>query len=191
MYRAVALYFERHQISTKNPDQVEQALHNIQIEFKYNADLKKSETFLNGTNEEEAIRGLGVADMASRVSALPVVRRFLVAQLQEKGKMGGLIMDGRDIGTVVFPHAELKLFITAQAQIRAQRRLKELQSKNISCTLEEVQQNLQERDYNDTTRADSPLRKAHDAILIDNSHLSPDEQLDLAFKLAQEKIAQG
>ncbi|MHB1279427.1 MAG: (d)CMP kinase [Bacteroidia bacterium] len=184
MYRAVALYFLQNHIPFKPEERddkiIEAALLRIQIEFRETANGKA--TFLNGDNVEEEIRHMRVADHVSKVSTISSVRRFLVKQQQELGKGKGVVMDGRDIGTVVFPGAELKLFMTAEPEIRALRRLNELLSKGIPMTYEEVFANLSERDRIDSTREDSPLKQATDAVVIDNSYLDPQEQLDLALQ---------
>ena len=148
----------------------------IEITFQVNAE-GKSETYLNGRNVEHEIRGMEVSNKVSLVSAIGFVRRAMVAQQQAMGRNKGIVMDGRDIGTVVFPDAELKVFVTASAEVRAQRRYQELQSKgDTSTTFEEVLANVVERDRIDSTRKESPLRQAPDALLLDNSHLTLDEQ---------------
>ncbi len=193
MYRAVALYFLRKdvpfQLEQRNIEAITEALAQINIEFRYSAEKGQQETFLNGENVEEEIRQMFVANHVSKVSTISEVRRFLVKQQQKKGEGKGIVMDGRDIGTVVFPNAELKLFMTADPQVRAQRRLAELQSKGIHSSLEEVLHNLQERDRIDSTREDSPLKKADDAVVIDNTDLSEEEQFNLALRFAMERIA--
>lgn len=182
MYRAVALYLLRHQIDIHHPKMVARALPYIQINFTYDAETQTQQTLLNGENVEQEIRiNPRVAGVVSDVSAISEVRRFLVKQQQEMGKEKGIVMDGRDIGTVVFPEAELKIFVTAQPEIRAQRRLDELKSKGQHTTAEEVLANLEKRDRIDSTRADSPLKKAADAIELDNSHLSREQQFELVM----------
>lgn len=186
MYRALTLYLLRNQIDIHHPDLVAQSLPQIQITFKLDNNSQKQFTILNGENVEDEIRiNPRVASAVSSVSAQSEVRKFLVRQQQEFGHEKGIVMDGRDIGTVVFPNAELKLFITAEPIIRAKRRLDELHEKGQNTSLEEVLANLQKRDLMDTTRADSPLIKALDAIEIDNSHLSRDEQLNKVLKLVK------
>lgn len=189
MYRAVALYFLQHDISflpeNRNIAQIQQALDNIRIEFRYHPEKQTQETWLNGVNVEEEIRQMRVANHVSKVSTIPAVRRFLVKQQQENGKDKGIVMDGRDIGTVVFPDAELKLFMTADARIRAQRRQKEMEAKGTVLPLEEVMKNIMERDHIDSTREDSPLRQAEDAIEVDNSYLTPEQQFTLALNWAK------
>jgi len=193
MYRAVALYFLRHDVPFKVEQRdihaIQEALSQIHIAFKYNESLGKQETYLNDENVEGEIRQMFVADHVSKVSTISEVRRFLVAQQQAKGTAKGIVMDGRDIGTVVFPEAELKIFMTAEPTIRAQRRLEEMQEKGQDFTLEEVLNNLQKRDHIDSTRADSPLKKAEDALVLDNTHLSPSEQFEKALAWAHSKIS--
>lgn len=182
MYRAVALYLLRNQIDIHHLEMVAQALPYIQINFTYDAETQTQQTLLNGENVEQEIRiNPRVASVVSDVSAISEVRRFLVKQQQEMGKEKGIVMDGRDIGTVVFPEAELKIFVTAQPEIRAQRRLDELKSKGQNTTAEEVLANLEKRDRIDSTRADSPLKKAADAIELDNSHLSREQQFEVVM----------
>ncbi|MFN4994833.1 MAG: (d)CMP kinase [Bacteroidota bacterium] len=182
MYRAAALYLLRNQIDIHHPEMVAEALPFIKIDFSYNADTQTQQTLLNGENVEQEIRiNPRVASVVSDVSAISEVRRFLVKQQQELGKEKGIVMDGRDIGTVVFPDAELKIFVTAQPTVRAQRRLDELKAKGQQTTAEEVLANLEKRDRIDSTRADSPLKKAADAIELDNTHLNRQEQFDLVM----------
>lgn len=188
MYRAVTLYFLRNHIDWTIPEQVTQALGNIELEFVFDETVGYSEIHLNGENVEYLIRELLVAEKVSEVAAIPDVRAFAVAQQQKMGEHGGIVMDGRDIGTVVFPNAELKLFITADSAIRVARRFKELVVKNPHVTIEEVQHNLEMRDYIDSNREVSPLRKAADARVIDNTHLTHDEQLQLALNMANEVL---
>ncbi len=188
MYRAVTLYMIQNQIDAHHPQMVAEALQNIKIEFDFNEETQTQITLLNGENIENTIRiNPRVASLVSDVSAISEVRRFLVKQQQALGSNKALVMDGRDIGTVVFPKAELKLFIVADPQIRAQRRLDELKEKGQDTTFEEVLANLAKRDHIDSTRADSPLMKANDAIEIDNSQLSKEEQLALVLKLVHER----
>lgn len=188
MYRAIALYFLQHQIEEKEEEQVARALEHIQLRFVKNVETGIPEMYLNGVNVEEPIRGKEVAGKVSAVAALPMVRAFAVHQQQEMGKARGIVMDGRDIGTTVFPDAELKIFMTADPKIRAQRRYEELKSKNHSVTLEEVYQNLMERDAIDSSRAVSPLRQAADALLLDNSYLTREQQLSQIMGWAQKNI---
>ncbi len=189
MYRAVTLYFIKNNIDFKNIEEVNKALENIKITFVINKETSIQETFLNNENIENEIRvNPRVAGFVSEVSAISEVRRFLVKQQQEIGKQRGIIMDGRDIGTVVFTDAELKLFITAEPNVRAQRRFDELKDKGKGTTFEEVLANLTKRDFIDSNRADSPLFKASDAIEIDNSKINQVEQLELIMKLVNERI---
>jgi cytidylate kinase len=185
MYRAVTLYFLDNSIDIEDDLSVASALEQIRITFR-NID-GNNHTFLNEKDVEN--RAMRVSDFVSPVSTISSVRRFLVACQKEMGKQKGIVMDGRDIGTVVFPDAELKLFMTASPEVRTKRRLLELESKGINdYSFEQVQKNLSERDRIDSTRNDSPLRKADDAIVIDNSALSTAEQLMLALTLANEII---
>ena len=189
MYRAVSLFGLRNGIITDDTideTRLQQAMHNIQIGFKTNA-AGKQETYLNGENVESLIRTLEVANGASRVSAIGFVRRELVRQQQRMGIDKGIVMDGRDIGTVVFPDAELKVFVTASPEVRAQRRYDELQAKGQPEAYDAVLANVKERDYRDTHRAESPLRQADDAILIDNSHMTKAEQSALLQHLFDER----
>lgn len=186
MYRAVTLYFINHDIDFKNEEEVTNALHNISIDFR----KIKSEihTFLNNQDVESSIRSMQVSELVSEVSAISSVRSFLVHQQQAMGQKKGIVMDGRDIGTVVFPQAELKIFLTASPEIRAMRRKKEYEQKGIDISLEVVKKNLAHRDYIDSTREDSPLRQAPDAILLDNSFLTKEEQLKFVLDLMSEKF---
>jgi len=186
MYRAVTLYCIENEVNTEDNDAVQSALNNLDIRFK-TIDGKNT-TFLNGKNVEEDIRKMYVSKLVSEVAAVSSVRRAMVREQQEMGKEKGVILDGRDIGTVVFPDAELKLFMTASIEVRTQRRLLELQSKGQTVSLEEITENLQHRDHIDSTRADSPLKQANDAIVIDNSNLSENEQLAMCLVLAKYRI---
>lgn len=189
MYRAVSLFcIENGWISDTdiNAEELEKKIKSIRIEFKTNAE-GKSETYLNGKNVENEIRTLEVANGASRVSTLGFVRRELVRQQQSMGDKKGIVMDGRDIGTVVFPNAELKIFLTASPEIRAQRRLDEMAAKGEKADFEEVLANVKERDERDQNRTESPLRKADDAIVIDNSNLTREEQRKILRTLFEEK----
>jgi cytidylate kinase len=189
MYRAVTLYFIQNKIDFKDINEVAKALKNIYITFRIDSLTQVQETFLNQINIENEIRvNPRVAGFVSDVSSISEVRRFLVKQQQALGKERAIIMDGRDIGTVVFPDAELKLFITADANVRAQRRFDELKQKGKETTFDEVLANLNKRDYIDSHRNDSPLMKAGDAIEIDNSDINHQEQLELILKLVNEKL---
>lgn len=181
MYRAVTLYALRNGIITPSgidQQKLEASLNNINVTFQFDVANKKNTTFLNGENIEEAIRGLEVSQNVSAISAIGFVRRRLVELQQQMGKDGNMVMDGRDIGTVVFPNAHLKVFMTASPEIRAQRRFDELTAKGQGVSFAEILENVVQRDHIDTTRAESPLRRADDAVDLDNSHLTKDEQLD-------------
>lgn len=188
MYRAITLFFIRNGVDLHDPRAVQDALQEINLSFRYNRENGNNEILLNGENVESFIREMDVAKKVSEVAAIKAVRDFAVAQQQRIGRDKCIVMDGRDIGTAVFPEAELKIFMTADQEVRVQRRLKELQVKNPAITLEEVRTNLAERDLADSTREISPLRKAADAVVLDNSCLGPEEQLALALKWAREKI---
>ena len=183
MYRAITLFFLRNSIDLSNTVEVSAALKNINIDFRFNPDAKQADIYLNDENIETLIRDLSVAEKVSAIAAIEAVRTFAVAQQQKMGVNKGIVMDGRDIGTTVFPTAEIKLFMTADSDIRVERRLKELRPKNPQITREEVKKNLETRDHLDSTREISPLRKAEDAIILDNSHLSMEEQLAFALRL--------
>lgn len=187
MYRAVALYCLENGIDSKNEVEVHNALSTISIRFLINKNAG-NETFLNGKNVEEEIRTLEVSNIVSPVSAISSVRRFLVQQQKIMAKQKGVVMDGRDIGTVVLPDAGLKVFVTADIETRIQRRLDEFKNKNVTVSFEEVKKNLEARDYQDTHRSDSPLRQAVDAKLLDNTHLTREEQLQIVYEWAEEKI---
>lgn len=189
MYRAITLYFLRNLIDWTDLKAVANALKDIIIEFQYNETSQQSEVILNGENVEYVIRDLVIAEKVSDVAAIKAVRTFAVAQQQKMGKKKGIVMDGRDIGTTVFPKAELKIFMTADTAVRVERRFKELYSKNPNISIEEVKSNLEMRDYIDSNRKISPLRKALDAIEIDNTNMSMDEQLKIALELAKKKIS--
>jgi cytidylate kinase len=189
MYRAVTLFFLNNQIEFHHLDLVNEALKNITINFRIDEITQSQITIMNGEDVEDVIRvNPRVASAVSDVSAISEVRRFLVKQQQAMGSEKGIVMDGRDIGTVVFPEAELKLFITAEPNIRAQRRLDELKEKGQNTTFDEVLANLAKRDHIDSNRDDSPLCKADDAIEIDNSFIGKEEQLNLIIKLLNERM---
>ncbi len=187
MYRAITLYFLRNHVDWTKQAAVEKALKNIVLEFVSNHKNAQAEMWLNGENVEYVIRDLVIAEKVSEVAAVRAVREFAVAQQQSMGKKKGIVMDGRDIGTVVFPKAELKIFMTADEAVRVERRFKELFEKNQNLTLEEVKANLEMRDYIDSHREISPLRKASDAIVLDNSKLTMKQQLDIALKWVRDK----
>jgi len=181
MYRAVTLYFLRNSIDVSNDTQVEDALQHIELNF-HSRDYESHIT-LNGEEVSDEIRLMPVSENVSEVSAHKIVRHEMVKQQQRMGKSKNIVMDGRDIGTTVFPHAPVKFFMTADPKIRAERRFKELESKgNNATTLEEVFENLAHRDYADTTRKESPLVRADDAIILDNTDLTQQEQLDFALE---------
>lgn len=187
MYRAITLYFLRNHIDWTNTADVLQALKNIQLEFRFNEQSEQSEMFLNDENVEYVIRDLVVAEKVSEIAAIREVREFAVKQQQAMGKKKGIVMDGRDIGTVVFPNAELKIFMTADNAVRVERRFKELYAKNPNITIEEVKNNLEMRDYIDSNREVSPLRQAEDALVLDNSKLTMEEQLKIALNWVKER----
>jgi len=189
MYRAITLYFLRHHVDWTIPAAVEEALKHVKLDFVTNHKNGQTEMWLNGENVEYVIRDLVIAEKVSEVAAVREVREFAVAKQQEMGRKKGIVMDGRDIGTVVFPHAELKIFMTAEEKVRVQRRFKELYEKNPNITLEEVKQNLAHRDYIDSHREISPLRQADDAVVLDNSHLSIKRQLEIAEGWVKERMA--
>lgn len=187
MYRAITLYFLRNHVDWTDKKEVAKALKEISLEFVFSEKSQQSEIFLNGENVEYVIRDLVVAEKVSEVAAIKEVREFAVAQQQRMGKGRGIVMDGRDIGTVVFPDAELKIFMTADNAVRVERRFKELYEKNPNVTLEEVKANLEMRDYIDSNREFSPLRKADDAVVLDNTHCTEKEQFQKAMKWVQQR----
>ena len=188
MYRAITLYFIRNEVRLDDATQVANALQQIKLSFHLNAENGNNEIWLNGENVEAFIREMRVAEKVSEVAAIKEVREFAVKQQQLIGKDKGIVMDGRDIGTAVFPGAELKIFMTADNEVRVMRRFKELVAKNPSIQMEDVRSNLAQRDHMDSNREVSPLRKADDAIVLDNSHMTPEEQLQLALQWAHEKM---
>lgn len=193
MYRAVTLFVQQHGLSlddlaSMTEDQLEKMLDHIHISFHLNPETGSSEVYLNELNVEKKIRDLKVSDWVSPVSAIPAIRHRMVALQQSYGKIKGIVMDGRDIGTQVFPHAELKIFMTAKNETRAKRRFDEFSQKGFMVTMDEVIRNIEERDYTDTHRAESPLRKADDAIVLDNSSISEQQQLDFAMNLIHEIV---
>jgi cytidylate kinase len=188
MYRAITLYFLRNHIDWTKPKAVQNALTCITLEFIHNEKSRNSEIHLNDENVEYVIRDLVVAEKVSDVAAVKEVREFAVAQQKKMGDNKGIVMDGRDIGTVVFPNAELKIFMTADNAVRVERRFKELFEKNPNITVEEVKANLEMRDYIDSHREISPLRQAPDALVLDNSKLTMKEQLAIALKWAKERL---
>lgn len=188
MYRAIALYFLRNNISFTDNNSILVALDKIELRFKYNTESQKSDMYLNGENVEQEIREMRVSQKVSEVASIPAVRDFAVAQQQAMGVDKGIVMDGRDIGTVVFPNAELKLFVTADPAIRLERRYQELLQTNPAISKEEVSANLQQRDLMDSTREHSPLRQAEDALVLDNTNLNRTQQFDLAMQWAKERM---
>ena len=187
MYRAITLYFLRNHVNWTNKKDVVSALQNISLEFIYSHETDICEIWLNDENVEWLIRDMVVAENVSEVSAVREVREYAVAQQQKMGQDKGIVMDGRDIGTTVFPEAELKIFLTADPAVRVERRFKELILKNPHTTIDEVKNNLEMRDYIDSNREVSPLRKADNAIVLDNSNLSIKDQLKIALKLVKER----
>lgn len=190
MYRAVTLYALNTNLFNENQlDEaaLKQRLNDISITFKNNAN-NKPEVHLNGENVEGKIREMHVSNKVSTVAAIKEIRKLLVAQQQKMGEKKGVVMDGRDIGTVVFPDAELKIFMTASHEVRTRRRYEELTSQGKNVTLEEVSENLKQRDHIDTTRKEDPLKQADDAVVLDNSNLTREEQLDKALELANERL---
>lgn len=190
MYRAVTLYLLRNKINWHDDAALAKAFSDIHIRITTDTN-GRTQTWLNDEPVEDAIRGMEVSNKVSEVAAVSSVRRFLVKQQQMIGEQRGIVMDGRDIGTVVFPDAELKLFVTANMETRVQRRYLELQANGISVQGEDIRRNLEKRDHEETTRADSPLRKADDAIVLDNSDMTPESQLQLAMSLAHKVIDAG
>ncbi len=188
MYRAITLYFIRNHIDWTNEEAVENALPNINMRFEHNAVSGQSEIYLNDENVEYVIRDLVVAEKVSEVATIASVRKYAVRQQQKMGVRHNTVMDGRDIGTTVFPDAALKIFMTSDILVRIERRFKELYEKNPNITIEEVAANLEMRDYIDSHREVSPLRMAEDAVLLDNTNLTVTEQLDFALKLVKERI---
>lgn len=191
MYRAVTLYCIENNLIRNcelNVNKIIDNLNDIKIQFIFNNNAEKSETFLNGENVENKIRNVEVSGYVSAISAIPEVRTQMVALQREIGKNKGIVMDGRDIGTVVFPDAEIKIFMTAKPEIRAMRRYAELLQNGDNVTLQEIEKNICERDYIDTHRNTSPLKKADDAVILDNSHISVEEQMQWFEKIFQSVI---
>lgn len=188
MYRAITLYFLRNNVDLDEKKEIKDALKQINLEFVVNDKSRLSEMHLNGENVEYVIRDLLVAEKVSDVAAIKEVREFAVAQQQKMGAKKGIVMDGRDIGTTVFPNAELKIFMTADIAVRVERRFKELFEKNPNITIEEVKNNLEMRDYIDSNREVSPLRKAADARVLDNTQLTEKQQFDTAMDWVHERV---
>ena len=195
MYRAVTLYALRHQLFKADGEvdaaSLQRDMPDIRISFQFNKQTGKPDTYLNDELVEQEIRTMQVSERVSKIATLPFVRTALVAQQQRMGKDKGIVMDGRDIGTVVFPHAELKIFVTASAEVRAQRRYDELQQKGMPARYDDILKNVQERDYIDSHREVSPLRKADDAIELDNSNLTIDEQQQWLLQQVDKVLQQG
>lgn len=191
MYRAVTLFAMRNNLfdaeGNINTERLEQLLPEVKISFKLDPETSRPMACLNGEVVEQEIRSLEVSQHVSPIAALPFVRAKLVEQQQAMGREKGIVMDGRDIGTVVFPDAELKIFVTASAEIRAQRRFKELQAKGMPADFDDILKNVEERDYIDSHRATSPLRQADDALVLDNSHLTIEEQKKWLMEKFNEK----
>lgn len=194
MYRAVTLFFLQNKIPIPLPEQLDSVSYNyeltikwIKINFKINYATGSSEISINGKNVEKQIRSLEVSKNVSHVSAIKAVREKLVAIQQELGQKGGIVMDGRDIGTTVFPHADIKIFMTANTEVRAKRRYDELTARGIKTTFEEILKNIAERDHEDSHRKISPLRQAPDAIVLDNTFLNEEEQVEFVLKVIKEK----
>lgn len=188
MYRAITLYFLRNNIDLDNEKEIRTAIKNIFIEFHLNENGEKSEIYLNGENVEYLIRDLVIAEKVSEVAALKDVRSFAVEAQQKMGSNKGIIMDGRDIGTTVFPDAEVKIFMVADEAVRVERRFAEMFSKNPNITIDEVKNNIALRDYIDSNREISPLRKAPDAIELDNTNLSEKQQLATVYKIVKSQM---
>lgn len=186
MYRATTLFFLRQQIPLDDEESIKDALQKIDIQFKRIEGANT--TFLNGENVEDEIRGIEVSSNVSEVAAISSVRRSMVHIQRTAGRQKGIVMDGRDIGTVVFPEAELKIFLTASFEERVRRRVHQLQLQGKKVSEAEIKKNLQHRDHIDSTRADSPLKQAEDAVLIDNTNLSETEQLSMIIALAKERM---
>lgn len=188
MYRAVSLYFHQNSIDITNQNEIEKALSEIHISFVFNEQREASDVYLNGLNIEEEIRKMYVSQMVAKVSAITLVRKAMVAQQQQMAKHRGVVMDGRDIGTKVFPDAEVKVFMTADTVIRAERRQKELLEKNELVDLEEIIENLKQRDLIDSTREEGPLLQAEDAVLMDTSFMTPEGQVDFVLELHKKAL---
>ena len=188
MYRAIALYFIQHSVDLADDLAIEKALKNIRLSFEKNILTGNNEIWMNGQNVEQLIREMEVASKVSDVASIKAVREFAVTQQQLIGRDKGVVMDGRDIGTTVFPEAELKIFMTANVETRVERRYRELSAKNPLISKAEVRENLQARDHTDSTRDISPLKKADDALVLDNSDLSAEEQFSMALQWANERI---
>ena len=186
MYRAVTLYCIQHGFfegEKIKEEELKASIHDIDISFRLNAETGRPDTYLNGVNVEKEIRGMEVADKVSPVATLGFVRRALVAKQQEMGKAKGIVMDGRDIGTVVLPHAQVKIYLTASSMVRARRRYEELTAKGETCDLEKIRQDIEDRDYRDMHRETSPLKQADDAVLVDTSDMTIEQVIDRIVEL--------
>ena len=193
MYRAVTLHMIESGLSLKklqslSQEEMQEFLSGIKITFHLNPDTKLSEIYLNGKNVDQEIRTLEISDLVSPVSAIAAIRRRMVEKQKFYGGHKGIVMDGRDIGTTVFPEAELKIFMTAEKDVRAQRRYDELIAKGYDVTMQEVHHNIESRDYQDTHRSESPLRQAEDAIVLDNSRLNENEQMAIALEWVNQAV---
>lgn len=187
MYRAITLYFLRNSINYADHSEVLDAIANINLSFAFNEQTMRSDIHLNDEDVEPYIRDMIVSEKVSEVAALREVRSFAVAQQKRMGRKKGIVMDGRDIGTAVFPDAELKIFMTADPEVRVMRRFKELYATNPHITIDEIRHNLELRDYIDSTREESPLHQAADAILLDNSNMDREEQLELVLEWVKDR----
>ena len=181
MYRGVTLYLLENQIRFDELPRIEQALHELHVSFRRNRRTGRNELFLNGANREDDIRQMRISNSVSEVSVIPMVRHAMVAQQQRMGRKRGVVMDGRDIGTTVFPDAEVKIFMTAEVELRARRRQDELAGKGEMVPVADIIENLRKRDHLDSTRAESPLRRAPDAVLLDTTHITISEQVDFVL----------
>ena len=192
MYRSVTLFALRHELFNADGSikeaELQAAMPDIHISFQLNEETGRPDTYLNGERVEDTIRTLEVSNHVSPIAALPFVREALVAQQQQMGRDGGVVMDGRDIGTVVFPNAELKVFVTASAQVRAQRRYDELKAKGMPADFDDILKNVEERDYIDSHREVAPLRQAEDALVLDNSNLTREEQSAWLLERYKERV---
>jgi CMP/dCMP kinase len=191
MYRATTLYFHEHYINLTNPKAITKALEEIHISFIYNPKLDSSETYLNGLNVEDEIRKMYISDKVSEVSAITEVRRYMVGLQKKMGKKRGIVMDGRDIGTAVFPDAELKIFMMADMNVRAYRRQQELLERKQIVDFDDIIKNIEKRDLIDTTREEGPLKKADDAYVLDTTYMTVDEQVEYVINLATGKMIEA
>lgn len=187
-YRAITLYFLENNVDIKNEESIPDALQKVSVNYLYDRGNDKPQTLLNGKNVEPEIRSMMISGEVSEVSTITIVRRWVVDQLRKKGAARGIVMDGRDIGTVVFPSAELKIFLVADASQRTHRRLLELQNSHADVSKEKIRENIFKRDQQDMQRSNAPLKKAEDAVEIDNSNLTTGQQFEMVLQLAKEKI---